>query len=156
MLVENFISETKLVQEKVNLICDKYKVSGKATLNEYLESTGIKTDATNIEKAGTLNNKVSELIANGGGKESYLYFDKDALEGILGIKKLDQEVLINFNTREVISLKGIKVDNTCYKKLFLSSKKFKKSYGVTNEELLNLYKKEGNYNEQRRNKKSIR
>ena len=33
--------------------------------------------------------------------------------------------------------KGIKVDNTCYKKLFLSSKKFKKSYGVTNEELLN-------------------
>ena len=52
--------------------------------------------------------------------------------------------------------KGIKVDNTCYKKLFLSSKKFKKSYGVTNEELLNLYKKEGNYNEQRRNKKSIR
>ena len=51
MLVENFISETKLVQEKVNLICDKYKVSGKATLNEYLESTGIKTDATNIEKA---------------------------------------------------------------------------------------------------------
>ena len=34
MLVENFISETKLVQEKVNLICDKYKVSGKATLNE--------------------------------------------------------------------------------------------------------------------------
>lgn len=52
--------------------------------------------------------------------------------------------------------KGIKVDNTCYKKLFLSSKKFKRSYGVTNEELLNLYKKEGNYNEQRRNKKSIR
>ena len=52
--------------------------------------------------------------------------------------------------------KGIKVDNTCYKKLFLSSKKFKKSYGITNEELLNLYKKEGNYNEQRRNKKSIR
>lgn len=52
--------------------------------------------------------------------------------------------------------KGIKVDNTCYKKLFLSSKKFKKSYGVTNEELLNLYKKEGNYNEQRKNKKSIR
>lgn len=52
--------------------------------------------------------------------------------------------------------KGIKVDNTCYKKLFLSGKKFKKSYGVTNEELLNLYKKEGNYNEQRRNKKSIR
>ena len=52
--------------------------------------------------------------------------------------------------------KGIKVDNTCYKKLFLSSKKFKKSYGVTNEELLNLYKKEGNYNEQRSNKKSIR
>lgn len=52
--------------------------------------------------------------------------------------------------------KGIKVDNTCYKKLFLSSKKFKKSYGVTNEKLLNLYKKEGNYNEQRRNKKSIR
>ena len=52
--------------------------------------------------------------------------------------------------------KGIKVDNTCYKKLFLSSKKFKKSYGVTNEELLDLYKKEGNYNEQRRNKKSIR
>lgn len=52
--------------------------------------------------------------------------------------------------------KGIKVDNTCYKKLFLSSKKFKKNYGVTNEELLNLYKKEGNYNEQRRNKKSIR
>lgn len=114
MLVENFISETKLVQEKVNLICDKYKVSGKATLNEYLESVGIKTDATNIDKAGTLNNKVSELIANGGGKENYLYFDKDALEGILGIKKLDQEILINFSTREVISLKGIKVDNQIY------------------------------------------
>lgn len=71
-------------------------------------------------------------------------------------KYLMQSINLTMIRYNYLINKGIKIDNTCYKKLFLSNKKFKKSYGITNEELYSLYKEEGNYNEQRRNKTSIR
>lgn len=44
--------------------------------------------------------------------------------------------------------KGIEVSNTSYSKLFVSSKRFKKNYGINNEELLNK-ENGGNYEEGR-------
>jgi len=49
--------------------------------------------------------------------------------------------------------KGLEVSKTNYDKLFVSSKRFKKNYGIDNDELLNKNKENGGNYEERRNYK---
>ena len=47
-----------------------------------------------------------------------------------------------------------KIDVTNYSKLFLSDKKFKKTYGIDNKELIKIYKEKEGYYEQGTNKRN--
>lgn len=91
----------------------------------------------------------SELI-----NEKYEFYSKlDMLDIFINDPKyLMQSIELTKKRYEYLINKNIKVDNTCYKKLFLSNKKFKESYGMTNEILM----KEGVNDEKREFKRNIR
>lgn len=126
MRLENFTAEMKIIQDKVNLICDKYKVSDKysvsdeSKINDYLEAEGIKKISDNVKDFNDLGlndekkEKIVALLDSDESIDDYLYYNKELLDNNLGLKDLDQEVLINFETRKVISLKGVRYNNQIY------------------------------------------
>lgn len=88
-------------------------------------------------------------------KEKYEYYlQLDLLEiFIKSPKYLMQRTELTDARYKYIINKNLEVNKNNYGKLFLSSKKFKKTYGIDNKELLKQYKENGGYYEQGRNKK---
>lgn len=126
--VNNFISEMKLLQERVNLICEKYKLSSEESIEAYLisqqmnsstivdrnTSSGSVSDA-DLKKALD-NNDFKNLLKVG---ETYYFYSDTDIANKLGIKNLkSQKVLINFNTREVISVFGVKAKQDGIEKIY--------------------------------------
>ena len=61
---------------------------------------------------------------------------------VVNPKYLMQSTKLSYARYEFYKVKGIKIDMTNYRKLFLGSKRFEKQYGITKEELLEKYKYE--------------
>ena len=101
-----FISELEIVQAKVNTIHEKMKTNTKDL--EYYNNTG--QDITNVSGEKLTN------VLGGNSKDGFRYFNSEDLKN-LGLDNIKQEVIINYNTREVISLTGIKVKGQTYYKL---------------------------------------
>lgn len=101
-----FISELEMVQAKVNTIYEKRKTSTNET--NYYNQLGI--DATLLED--------DEITTALGGtpKDGFRYFYASDLKAI-GLDNINQQVLINYDTREVVSVTGIKIDGVMYYKL---------------------------------------
>ncbi len=102
-----FISELEMIQAKVNTIYEKIKTNEQDRL--YYTST-IGQDLTQIEAS-----KLNEILQD-TKPDGFRYFSKDELKK-LDLQNIRQNVLINFNTREVISVDGIIIDKTKYFRL---------------------------------------
>lgn len=100
-----FITELEMIQEKVDTIYEKRK------LNEQ-----------NIEYYATLGHDLSlveqsklNLLLDGKEETGYRYFSKDDLKQI-DLDNMNQNVIINFETRDVASINGFEIENVvCYR-----------------------------------------
>jgi hypothetical protein len=101
-----FITELEIIQEKVNTIYEKRK------LNE--------ENVDNYDVAGRdisyVSQTVLDTVLKGVSPIGYRYFSPDDLEQ-LDLSNISQEVIINFSTRDVVSLSGIEIDGTRYYRL---------------------------------------
>lgn len=102
----SFISELEMIQAKVNTIYEKRKLSQEAA--DYYNRLG-----QDISILGQ--DKVNEIF-KGNSSDGFRYFTKEDLKQI-EIEDISQEVVINFQTREVISVRGIQIGNTKYYRL---------------------------------------
>lgn len=98
-----FITELRMIQEKIKL--DEYNV-------EYGNTIG--TDYTAVS-----NDKREKILASEGiaitNLNDYRYLTKGELEQNLQLSGITRNVLINFETKDVISEQGIKIDGKwCY------------------------------------------
>ena len=100
-----FISELEMIQAKVNTIYEKRKTS--IEQKNYYDNLG--------SSINTLDEGMILEPLGGTSKEGFRYFSRDNLKQ-LDLANINQDVIINFDTREVISLTGFKIDNKmCYK-----------------------------------------
>ncbi len=98
-----FISELEMIQAKVNTIHERIKTSDKE--KEYYNKLGKAVDGTLL--SGNLG------ITSG---ENFRYFSKTDLKQ-LDLENMTQDVLINYDTREVISVSGLRIDGAIYHRL---------------------------------------
>lgn len=103
--IASFMTELEMIQEKVNTIYEKRKLN-KEDIN-YYSSLGQNISIIDSSKLANLLNGVSE--------EGYYYFSKEDLKK-LDLDNISQEVIINFETRDVASINGLLVeDKMCYR-----------------------------------------
>ena len=101
-----FITELEMIQEKVNTIYEKRKLNEEDI--EYYNSLG--QDVSKVEASKLLQ------ILKGQSSMGYLYFSKEDLKK-LDLDNISQDVIINFSTRDVVSIIGIEIDGNTYYKL---------------------------------------
>ena len=96
-----FQTELKIAQNKVNTIYEKIQLGDTSYDN-------IGKDISNVEVQQQEKIKTALELSNLDG---FKYFDQEELQKI-GIDNVKQQMLINFNNRKVISVKGLKIGNT--------------------------------------------
>lgn len=101
-----FISKLEMIQAKVNVIYEERKTSIEK-LNYY---NSIGKDISNVDS-----DKLVEVLGE-TNKQGFRYFKPSDLKK-LDLDNINEAVLINFDTREVISLNGFEIDGTRYYKL---------------------------------------
>lgn len=101
----SYQAQMQIIQAKVDLIYERRR--DHITEKEYYDAIG--KDITNV--------KVERLepILKGSNREEFRYFDKEELRKIdIESTKMVEEVIINYDTREVYSLDGITISGTTY------------------------------------------
>ncbi len=101
-----FISELQMIQAKVNTIYEKRKLS--AADKSYYD--GIGRNVSGLDQT-----KLNQALGT-TAKEGFKYYTPEDLEK-LELNNVTQTVLINYDTREVISYEGIEIADKKYYKL---------------------------------------
>lgn len=101
-----FISELEMIQAKINVIYEKIKSNENDA--KYYNNLGIDCSMMEDEKITTALGETS--------KEGFRYFSTSDLRAI-GLDNINQQVLVNYNTREVVSITGIEIEGVMYYKL---------------------------------------
>lgn len=101
--ITTFIAELEMIQAKVNVIHEKTKTSDKE--KEYYNNLG--KDIT------TVNEDILLQILGESSKDGFRYYSKSDLEK-LDLDNINQDVIINYDTCEVISITGIEIDGIKY------------------------------------------
>lgn len=110
---QNFVSKMKIIQAKVDEVCEK---------GNYEPQYGDKiSNADNYTEFGDIINELKEKDGINSWDSSsdedltnYYYFTPENLYDEFGIKDVNLTVIINFNTRNVISQKGVTIDGVTY------------------------------------------
>lgn len=101
--VATFTANMKIIQERVNVINEEIEL-------EVADYTDVGKDIDTLEQS--LIQKVN-IAANGIDLTGFKYFDENELEKIL-IESMDMQVLINFDTKQIISINGIEKNGNIY------------------------------------------
>lgn len=102
--VTKFVAQMQLVQGKVDELTQANEAE-KLGENVNQEQKSI------IDKAYA-NNEIKDNSEE--YKQSYKYFSKENLKNQLDIEDIEDEILINFETREVVSLNGVEYNGKTY------------------------------------------
>ena len=115
-----FTTQMKLMQLEVNELYEKYSSGKTVEMQDGTKYTGedIATIGKDLSQANQeqINSIFKSEEQNGSGitdKTGYRFFDKTTIDA-LEIEEMDQEFLINVQTRTVISYEGLKYDNKMY------------------------------------------
>lgn len=100
------ITELEMIQEKVNTIYEK----GKLNPNDVTYYNSLGKDISVVEQS-KINQILGETL-----KEGYRYFSAENLKQI-DLDNMTQDVLINFETRDVVSITGIQIGENIYYRL---------------------------------------
>lgn len=130
--VQNFTVQMRVVQEKINLICEDWKnwegydetltgTAANANFNLYIEewlkdvNNGLEVAKADTTTYATefqeIINKQTNLADPDKVLSNYYYFSKEDLEKYLGLKDLEIEVVINFFTKTFIERNGVESIN---------------------------------------------
>ena len=99
-----FVARMNMVQSRVNVAYADIKAE-----NKKVEDYGISADSVN----GSIKNKISNIIP-GGNISDYRYLSKIDLEEDLGLQGLNEEIVVNFDTREIYNLEGIEYEGEIF------------------------------------------
>lgn len=100
-----FITELEMIQEKVDTIYEKRKLNEENIA--YYDTLG--KDLSFVDQS-----KLNMLL-DGKEETGYRYFSKEDLKQ-LDLDNMNQDVIINFSTRDVASIVGFEIENTvCYR-----------------------------------------
>ena len=104
--VTNFVAQMQLIQSKVDGLV------GSKTIEE-INSMGLK-EITTEEQRNAINSAYNngEITTNDISK--YKLFTTTDLLDIFDIDDIENDIMINFETREVVSVKGVKHEGTTY------------------------------------------
>ena len=100
----SFLSYMQTIQGKVDIIAgsEDYSNYGETLTN------------SNINKLQNVLNSTNESFFTTIDSSSLKFFDSSHIASDLGVDNIDDEVIIDFETREVISLKGIEYEGKIY------------------------------------------
>lgn len=101
-----FKAELEMIQAKVNVIHEKRKTNSEE--KEYYDKLG--QDIT------VINEETLSQVLGESSKEGFRYFSKKDLSSI-DLDDIKQNVIINYDTCEVVSITGIEIDGVKYYKL---------------------------------------
>ena len=107
--LQNFISKMKIIQAKVDELSES---------DSYIPPNILKIKESNINYNVFLRifNELKNQgkLPNDDVLNNYYCFEPNDLKNELGIKDVNITVIINFNTRNVIALKGVTMDGVTY------------------------------------------
>lgn len=101
----SFVSYMQAIQTKVDFIAENN--------DEYLEYGTILSD-TKRNALQEILNKNNEVFLTTTDSTYLRYFDSKHIKTDLELENIDDEIVVDFNTREVISLNGTKYENEMY------------------------------------------
>lgn len=101
-----FTQELEIIQAKVNVIYEKRKTNSEE--KEYYDKLG--HDIT------VVNEEILSTILGDSSKEGFRYFSKEDLR-LIDLDDIKQDVIINYDTCEVVSVTGIEIDGIKYYRL---------------------------------------
>lgn len=121
MQLQAFEAKMKVIQEKVNLEIENYKKWEKygesgININDYVIYLYQKNSQGNSPinaNSCTYSEEFDAIIKNlyeqtsNANINNYYYFSSEDLQEILGIKDIDLNVIINFNTRNIVEKDGV-------------------------------------------------
>ena len=113
-----FVGEMRIIQSRVDYIYEKIKIGeGDSYLNV---GTPVTSDLANFTQIQAVIDAVNANCETTGEPKKtatdFQYFTAEQLKEI-GIEDVEQDVLIQFATRDVISITGVKKDNVMYYRL---------------------------------------
>ena len=99
-----FVARMNMIQSRVNVAYTEIK-------NEYknVEDYGISADRAN----GSVKNKIKKIIPD-GNLSDYRYLSKANLRQDLELQNLSEEIIVNFDTREIYNLEGIEYEGVMF------------------------------------------
>ena len=130
MKVQKFMAQMRVVQERINVICEDWKnwekynddtTADPNNFNLYIEETLISPGGQKARKANATSQPEFNEIISGGATSltgadktitNYYYFSSEDLESFLGLKGLDIEVIINFASRNFVEKTGVEALDT--------------------------------------------
>lgn len=104
--LKEFAQELEIVQAKVNVLYERMK---NQEIDVYSYGKDISKQTEDIKSKIT-------IALNGIEENDFRYFTSEDLKP-LELNNIKQEIIINFKTRQVISVNGIKIKNVMYYKL---------------------------------------
>lgn len=113
--LQGFYSQLRVIQKRVDEIVitnEKYVDSKGNTID--IKEQGTPYNAMTVEQKNIIQNEISEL---GIVTTSFKYFTIQQLEEILGLKDMEYNVFIDFNSRTIIAEEGITVNGKVYRLL---------------------------------------
>lgn len=103
MQVEAYVAKMNMVQSRVNVISQKVQEGDTSYAN-------IGTEISELSE--TNKNKVANIL-NGISSDGFKFYNQTDLKE-LGVEKIDEDVIINLNTKKIYSMVGIKYEGTTY------------------------------------------
>ena len=103
MQVEAYVAKMNMVQSRVNVISKKVQEGDTSYAN-------IGTEISALSE--TNKNKVANIL-NGISSDGFKFYNQTDLKE-LGVEKIDENVIINLNTKRIYSMVGIKYKGTTY------------------------------------------
>lgn len=100
-----FVSQLQLIQAKVDEMVQDKEFDAAEIGNK------LTSDQQSILNSANGND---EIVGNSENSENIKYFTKDELSKVFNIDNVDEDIIINFETREVISTVGFKYKGTTY------------------------------------------
>jgi len=104
--VVKFVSYMQILQRKVDEIAETNNYS---MLGTQISETGKQSTIENILSIANTNGEIQPIITS-----NYRYFNSTDISTILGIDNIEDEIVVNFETREVVSLNGIEYKSKMY------------------------------------------
>ena len=99
-----FVSYMQTIQAKVNLIAEY----------EDYSNYGVALSNANKSTLQTILSSENESFVTTIDSSYLRFFDSSHIASDLGVENINEEIVVDFNTREVISLKGIKHEGKMY------------------------------------------